>query len=255
MFGLKDLISLIISAFIILPVVIFMRELGYLLVSWLFGVKKPRITIGSGPRVFKYGMLDVRRYYHLYSWYSYDELEHKNKWIYIAIYSGPILINAVTGLTINAMLANGLLEEFKTFWNRFIFYQFYYVLFDIVPMKTVNGMPNNGMLIYEMLRYGKRTDYNDEPFIPSTSEVEEEYKEQMEEIEEKKEEIRDVGEEDKKREREKEREDEDGKQLGDHREEDDPERPENPSPDDRDPEEGREDEKDRQNRKTGSMED
>ena len=55
MFGLMDLVSLIISAFIILPVVIFLREAGYLLVSWIFGVVNPRLTIGSGPRIFKIG--------------------------------------------------------------------------------------------------------------------------------------------------------------------------------------------------------
>lgn len=249
MFGLKDLISLIISAFIILPVVIFMRELGYLIVSWLFGVKKPRITVGSGPRLFKYGILDVRKYYHLYSWFSYDELKHKNKWIYVAIYSGPILVNAVAGITINALLANGIIVKFETFWSRFIFYQFYYVLFDVVPMKTVNGMPNNGMIIYEMLRYGKRTDYNNEPFIPSTSEVEEEYEEQMEEIEEMKEEIQDVGEEHEKHEREKEREKADGAQDG----VESGERADLKS-DEKDTGEDREDEKDRQERKTGGME-
>ncbi|MDN5708507.1 MAG: hypothetical protein L0G95_03645, partial [Planococcus sp. (in: firmicutes)] len=78
--------------------------------------------------------------------------------------------------------------EYATFWNRFIFYAFYYVLFDIVPMKTANGKPNNGLIIYEMLRYGKRTDYNQEPFIPSTTEVEEQYEEKMEKIEKIKEE-------------------------------------------------------------------
>ena len=49
-------------------------------------------------------------------------------------------------------------------------------------MFTVNGKPNNGMIIYEMIRHGKRTDYNNEPFIPSTTEVEEQYQEYMDEI-------------------------------------------------------------------------
>ena len=39
MFGLRDLMSLITSAFIILPVVIFLREARYLIVSGIFGVK------------------------------------------------------------------------------------------------------------------------------------------------------------------------------------------------------------------------
>ena len=77
-----------------------------------------------------------------------------------------------------------MLNEYRTFWERFIFYAFYYVLFDAVPMITVNGKPNNGMIIYEMLRHGKRTDYNNEPFIPATSDVEEQYQKEMKGIQE-----------------------------------------------------------------------
>lgn len=184
MFGIADLFSLIISAFIILPVVIFLREAGYLIVSWLFGVINPRLTIGSGPRVRKVGMIDIRKYYHVYSWFSYDGLKRESKLAYICIYAGPILTNLTLALLINFLIANGWMEEYKTFWDRFIFYAFYYVLFDIVPMKTVNGKPNNGMIIYEMIRYGKRVDYNNEAFLPATSEMEEEYQEQMKQIEE-----------------------------------------------------------------------
>ncbi|WP_413366704.1 hypothetical protein [Lysinibacillus sp. 3P01SB] len=184
MFALSDLLSLIISAFIILPVVIFLREAGYLIVSWLFGVINPRLTIGSGPRVRKVGMIDIRKYYHVYSWFSYDGLKRESKLAYICIYAGPILTNLTLAILINFLIANGWMEEYKTFWDRFIFYAFYYVLFDIVPMKTVNGKPNNGMIIYEMIRYGKRIDYNNEAFLPATSEMEEEYQKQMKQIEE-----------------------------------------------------------------------
>lgn len=186
MFGLADLGALIVSAFIILPVVIFIREMGYLIVSWLFGVIKPRITIGSGPRLFTIGVFDVRKYYHLYSWFSYDGLKRKSKFAYICIYASPIVANLTLSLVINALIANGLVGNFETFWNRFIFYGFYYVLFDSIPMIMVGGKPNNGMIIYEMLRYGKRVDHNDEPFLPSTTEIEEEYEKEMEQIKEKK---------------------------------------------------------------------
>lgn len=187
MFGLADLVSLVISAFIILPVVVFLRESGYLLMSLILGVKNPRMTIGSGGRIFKIGMFDIRKYYHLYSWYSYDSLKREGKFAYVSLYAGPILVNLVVAVTINAMLANGMLEEYATFWDRFVFYAFYYVLFDIVPMKTANGMPNNGLIIYDMLRYGKRVDFNENPFLPSTSEVEDQYQEDVEKVEELKE--------------------------------------------------------------------
>lgn len=195
MFGLTDLIALIISAFIILPVVIFIRESGYLVMSLFLGVKNPRMTIGSGPRIFKIGMFDLRKYYHLYSWYSYDSLKKDGKYAYVSLYAGPILANVIVAFTLNAILANGMLEEYATFWNRFVFYAFYYVVFDILPMKTANGMPNNGLIIYEMLRYGKRTDYNNEPFLFSTSEVEEQSQEDAEKIKEIKEHLKDQVEE------------------------------------------------------------
>ncbi|ANU09062.1 hypothetical protein A1A1_15463 [Planococcus antarcticus DSM 14505] len=184
MFGLADLVALIISAFIILPVVVFIRESGYLLMSLILGVRNPRMTIGSGPRIIKIGMFDIRQYYHLYSWFSYDSLKREGKLAYISLYAGPILTNVIVAFTINALIANGMFEEYETFWNRFVFYAFYFVVFDIVPMKTANGMPNNGLIIYEMLRYGKRTDYNDEPFLPSTSEVEDQHQEDAEKIDE-----------------------------------------------------------------------
>lgn len=189
MFGLKDLLGLAISCFIILPVVTFIRESGYFLISGLFGVKNPRLTLGSGPRLFQFWILDIRKYYHVYSWFSFDTVKRKSNFAYICIYAGPILINVIIAVVINALLANGFWEESKTFWNRFIFYSFYFVLFDSIPMKTVNGKPNNGMIIYELLRYGKRIDFNEEPIIPGTTESEEAYQEQIKEIEKVKEKI------------------------------------------------------------------
>lgn len=187
MFGLYDLWLLVISAFIILPVVILLRESGYLIASEIFGVNNPRLTIGSGPRLFKIGIFDVRKYYHLYSWFSYDSLKRKSRLAFILLYASPIILNLSLALTINTLLANGTIETYVTFWDRFMFYAFFYVLFDVVPMKLQNGQPNNGRIVYEMLKYGKRTDYNPDPFIPATSEVEKQYQKGMENLKKKKE--------------------------------------------------------------------
>lgn len=182
MFGLADLISLIISAFIILPVVVFLRESGYLIVSALIGVKNPRITLGSGPRIIKFWVFDIRSYYHLYSWFSYDSIKREGKFSFVLLYLGPILVNVILAITINTLLANDIITEYRTFWDRFVFYAFFYVLFDVIPMKTAYGKPNNGLIIYEMLRYGKRMDYNQEPFLPSTTDVDNDYDVEMENI-------------------------------------------------------------------------
>ncbi|MHC0552015.1 hypothetical protein [Salinicoccus sp. CNSTN-B1] len=114
MFGLTDLIALIISGFIILPVVVALRETGYVLAGFMFGAKNSRLTLGSGPRLFKVGILDVRKHYHLYSWFSYDELKNESRIAYVMVYASPILVNVVIGLTINALLANGYLAEQAT---------------------------------------------------------------------------------------------------------------------------------------------
>ena len=47
----------------------------------------------------------------------------------------------------------------------------YYVLIDAFPMGMAYGRPNNGMVIYEIIRYGKRVDANNEAFIPSTTDT------------------------------------------------------------------------------------
>lgn len=183
MFGISDLLALVISAFIILPVVMFIRELGYLTVSMLFGVKNPRFTIGSGPRLFKFWILDIRKYYHVYSWFSFDDIKRKSNFTYILIYAAPILTNIIVALTLNSLIANGFLQEQVRFWNRFIFYVFFYVLFDSIPMLTTYGKPNNGMIIYELIRYGKRVDYNEDDIIPSTTQVDKNYDEEMKKVE------------------------------------------------------------------------
>ncbi|MGG0642527.1 site-2 protease family protein [Sporosarcina gallistercoris] len=183
MFGISDLLALVISAFIILPVVMFIRELGYFTVSMLFGVKNPRFTIGSGPRLIKFWILDIRKYYHVYSWFSFDDVKRKSNFTYIIIYAAPIVTNIIVALTLNSLLANGFLQEQARFWNRFIFYVFFYVLFDSIPMLTTHGKPNNGMIIYELIRYGKRVDYNDDDIIPSTTQVDEDYDQEMKKVE------------------------------------------------------------------------
>ncbi|MGM0524226.1 MAG: hypothetical protein ACQER2_09320 [Bacillota bacterium] len=184
MFGLKELIGLVLSAFFILPTVVILRELGYVLAGRVVGAKNARITLGSGKRIFKWRMFDFRRHYQLYSWYSYDELANQKRWAYVFLYSAPILVNVIFGLMINALIANQIIDTYETFWNRFVFYAFYYVLFDALPMRTINGKPNNGRIIFDMVKYGKRTDLNKERFIPATTEVEATYQKERQAIEE-----------------------------------------------------------------------
>ncbi|MCP3031902.1 hypothetical protein LF817_11155 [Halobacillus sp. A1] len=47
----------------------------------------------------------------------------------------------------------------ETFWQQFIFYAFYFVLFDILPLYYPDGQPSNGRVIYDLIRHGRLTDY------------------------------------------------------------------------------------------------
>ncbi|MGJ9459503.1 hypothetical protein [Oceanobacillus sp. CF4.6] len=158
MFGLMDFLKLTISIFIILPIVSMIREVGYLIAGKIFGVKEASITIGSGPYLFKFWIFEVRRFYFMYSWCHYDSLERDTKIAHIFIYASPILANLFVALGINALLANNLLE-YETFWNQFIFYAFYFLLFDAIPMYYPDGQPSNGRVVYDIIRYGRRSDF------------------------------------------------------------------------------------------------
>ncbi|QGS69767.1 hypothetical protein CV093_20735 [Oceanobacillus sp. 143] len=69
-----------------------------------------------------------------------------------------MLTNLAVALTLNALLANGVLQN-QSFWNQFIFYAFYFLLFDAIPMYQPNGQPSNGRIVYDLIRYGKHSDF------------------------------------------------------------------------------------------------
>ncbi|MFD1038264.1 hypothetical protein ACFQ3N_07550 [Virgibacillus byunsanensis] len=164
-----DFLKLALSIFIILPIVSITRELGYVIASKLFGAKETKITIGSGPHFFKFWLLEVRKYYFMYSWCSYDSLRTDAKLAHIIIYSSPIVANVSVAFIINALLANDMLDM-VTFWNQFIFYSFYFVLFDAIPMYYPDGQPSSGRVIFDLIRYGKRSDFErSDPQLDTTT--------------------------------------------------------------------------------------
>lgn len=158
MFGVTDFLKLAISVFIILPVVSLIREMGYFITGKIFGAKEPSITVGSGPYFFKFWIFEVRRFYFMYSWCHYESLKRDSRFAHIIIYSSPIISNLIVALVINSLLADGVLEN-ETFWNQYVFYAFYFLLFDAIPMYYPDGQPSNGRVVYDLIRYGKKSDF------------------------------------------------------------------------------------------------
>ncbi|MEY8749861.1 hypothetical protein [Alkalicoccobacillus gibsonii] len=158
MFGLYDLFRLIVAAIVILPLTSVIRESGYYLAVTILGAKEKKLIVGSGPILFSLPTIEVRRYFFMYSWIEYEELNPKNRFWHGFIYASPIFGPLLLGLTINMMLANGVIES-NVFWNTFLFYIFYYIFFDVIPVYLPDGQPTNGRAIFDLIWHGERSDF------------------------------------------------------------------------------------------------
>ncbi|GAK13701.1 hypothetical protein [Geomicrobium sp. JCM 19039] len=154
MFDFLDLLRLLISAFVILPFVSLIRESGYYLVATLLGAKNKKIIIGCGPKLFSLPSIEVRRYFFMFSWCHYDDIRPDHKFWHALIYASPMLSNILAAVMVNIMLGFGLLPG-ETLWNTFLFYTFYFVLFDALPVYMPDGQPTNGRAIWDLFRHDR----------------------------------------------------------------------------------------------------
>ncbi|GAF11636.1 hypothetical protein JCM19046_2591 [Bacillus sp. JCM 19046] len=158
MFSPTDWFRLLMAALFILPLTTVIRESGYYLVATILRGTNKNLIIGSGPTLFKLPTIEVRRYFFMYSWMEYDELKPSNRLWHGLIYLSPILTTGVSAVTVNSLVLNGVLDN-NIFWSTFIFYCFYFMLFDLIPVYLPDGQPTNGRAIYDLIRHGERSDY------------------------------------------------------------------------------------------------
>ncbi|MFS0785726.1 hypothetical protein ABC345_04975 [Shouchella sp. 1P09AA] len=158
MFTLIDLGRLIMSALVILPIVTVIRESGYYLTAVLLGASNKNLVVGSGPKLFSLKTIEVRRYFFMYSWMDYDEVNPKNRFWHGFIYASPILSCMIVAIIINSLLSASILPE-NMFWSTFMFYIFYFVFFDIIPVYLPDGQPTNGRALFDLIWHGERSDY------------------------------------------------------------------------------------------------
>ncbi|MBB6450303.1 hypothetical protein HNR44_002286 [Geomicrobium halophilum] len=174
MFGLTDIPRLLMSALIILPLVMFIREAGYYSVATLLGATNKKLTIGCGPILFTLPTLEVRKYFFMYSWMDYDELNPDSKFWHGLIYASPILSSSIAATIINALIANGMIPS-NVFWDVFLFYVFFYVLFDVLPVYLPDGQPTNGRAVFDLVWHGERSDFLKQKVQEEVSKMKETY--------------------------------------------------------------------------------
>ncbi|SDN79743.1 hypothetical protein [Alkalicoccus daliensis] len=158
MFGFGDLIRLLLAIFFILPMVTVIRETGYYVVATLLGATEKKLIIGSGPTVLKLKTIEIRRYFFMYSWVEYDEVRPESRFWTLLLYASPILSNMIVGLTVNFLVGQGILAS-NIFWQTFLFYVFYFVLFDMLPVYLPDGQPTNGRAIFDLLWHQQQSSY------------------------------------------------------------------------------------------------
>lgn len=158
MFGFLDLLQLFMSALIILPIVTVIRESGYYFTAVLLGAKNKKLVVGSGPLLFSLKTIEVRRYFFMFSWMEYDGLNPSSRFWHGFIYASPILSCAIIAVAVNSLLAASILPD-NMFWSSFMFYIFYFMLFDLIPVYLPDGQPTNGRAIFDLIWHGERSDF------------------------------------------------------------------------------------------------
>ncbi|MFD0953225.1 hypothetical protein [Virgibacillus natechei] len=173
MFGLFDLLRLVMAALVILPITAIIRESGYYIAATLLGAKEKKLIVGSGPTLFTLPTIEVRRYFFMYSWMEYEELHPSNRFWHGIIYVSPIFGPLLLGILINTLLAQEVLPN-NMFWDTFMYYIFYYIFFDLIPVYLPDGQPTNGRAIFDLIWRGERSDFVKKAYEEESRESEEE---------------------------------------------------------------------------------
>ncbi|WP_227937506.1 hypothetical protein [Alkalihalobacillus deserti] len=158
MFGLEDVKLIFLALFVVFPLVSFIHETGYLFFAYLFGAKELKLTIGCGKPIFRWKILEFRRYYFWYGWCYYKDLQNDTRLSNILVYSGPVIFNITSGIFLNWLTLKGVIKP-SIFTYQFVYFSLYFAVFDLIPMTYQDGQPSNGRVIYELLRYGRKNSY------------------------------------------------------------------------------------------------
>ncbi|MGD6818086.1 hypothetical protein [Metabacillus sp. 84] len=156
MFELKDVLTLLWSLCIVLPIASFVHQLGHTVMALVFG-GKGTFTIGRGKTLFSFKNLTVKRLYFLDSFCQYEGLRYDNRATHALVYGGGALFNLLSILLVNFLIVQGVVEP-HLFFYQFAYFSSYYVIFALLPVRYSDDHPSDGMAIYEVLRHGRKCD-------------------------------------------------------------------------------------------------
>ena len=155
MFNLEDLPKFFLAFFLVMPVISILHETGHVFFAWIMGGKNIKIVVGTGKPVLNWGMLEVRQYYFWYGNCTFENIERKEKFSNILIFSGGAFFNLLGIITVMLLVNEQILEGGQITY-QFTYFSWYYIFFALLPMLYPGGNPSDGMVIRDLLRGRER---------------------------------------------------------------------------------------------------
>lgn len=154
MFGINDIPKFILAFFLVMPLISILHEGGHVFFAWLMGGKNIKVSIGTGKPIFRWGMLEVRKYYFWYGLCTFENLRINHRWSNILVFGGGTLFNLL-GLVAVIVLVEQEVMGTNMFTYQFTYFSLYYIFFALFPMPYPDGNYSDGKIILELLRNKK----------------------------------------------------------------------------------------------------
>lgn len=151
MFELQDLPKFFLAFFLVMPVISILHESGHVFFAWLMGGKRIRVTVGTGKPMFRLGILEVRKYYFWYGLCTFENIERKEKFSNILIFSGGALFNLLGTIAVMLLVKEKFLDPGMLTY-QFTYFSLYYIFFALLPMPYPDGNLSDGKIILDLLR-------------------------------------------------------------------------------------------------------
>ena len=154
MFGISDLPKFFLAFFLVMPLISILHEGGHVFFAWLMGGKNIKVSVGTGKPIFKWKMIEVRKYYFWYGVCTFENLKINQRWSNILIFGGGSLFNFLGVLAVMILVEEQLIET-NMFTYQFTYFSLYYIFFALFPMPYPDGNYSDGKIILELLRNKK----------------------------------------------------------------------------------------------------
>lgn len=151
MFELHEIPHFFLAFFLVLPVISLLHEAGHVFFAWIMGGKNIRVSIGTGKKLFDFGMLEVRKYYFWYGLCTFENLRVNKIFSHLLIFLGGSLFNILAAVAVVALLQHKLLEP-TILTYQFTYFSLYYIFFALLPMTYPDGTSSDGKIIVDLIK-------------------------------------------------------------------------------------------------------